>query len=79
MVRTSAGQRVDVEVTVAPQRHAADKAVVEGLLDNVGVAAIAGKLEQAVIPHHERDGGAGLGIRSLVREGGVEGETLVLA
>ena len=55
-------QRIDVEVALSIQRDAAQEAVVERAFEHVGVARIARCQEHAPVPHHPRDGGAGLAV-----------------
>ena len=73
----AAGQRVLVEEPIAAQRNAADGAVVQRTLHDIGIGGLAGHQQHAMRPEHQADRGAGLGVGGLVRQIVVACEALV--
>ena len=78
MVVAAAGQGVDIEKVLTIQRDAADKTVVERLLNDVGIFTFAAELQQAVIPHDQRNRGAGFGIGGLIGQIVIGGKAFVM-
>src|SRR5262249_13331384 len=73
-----AAERVDVDEAVAAQRYAGQQAVVDLALQDVGVLAVAGHEEQAVVPQGHADGGARLRVGRVVGQVVGDRETLVV-
>ena len=78
MMAAAAGQRVVVEEPLAVERQAAQRAVVERQLHDVGIAAVALEQQHAMRPEDQADRGAGLGVGGLVGQIVVGGEALVV-
>ena len=63
-----AGERIDVEVALAVQRHAGQDRVVEGAVDEIREAALACREQHAPAPQDAGDRGARLVVGEVVRE-----------
>ena len=63
-----AEQRIDVVEPLAVERDAAQKAVVQRPLDQVGEAGLARRQQHPPVPHDAGDGRARLAVRAFVRQ-----------
>ena len=73
------GEAVGVEIERAIEREAGQDGIVEGALDDVGVARVAVVFKQAGGGEDQGDIGAGFGVGAFVREVEVVGEALAVA
>ena len=58
-------QRIDVEIAQPIQTRAAEKAVVERALEQIGVAGVAGDQQHAPVPENGGDRGAALAVTGI--------------